>query len=79
MAMTFQNTSFLIAIVAGYIVCALAFGVVVRLYLRRDVWARVVASLVIYNLSAADNVTARGEAVNALGEGFADSLDIGGF
>ena len=78
-ALTFQSTPFLVAVVAGYLVCALAFGVVVRLYLRRDVWARVVGSLVIYNLSAADNVTARGEAANALGEGFADSLDIGGF
>jgi len=78
-AMTLQNTSILIAIVVGYIACALAFGVVVRMYLRRDLWARVVASLVIYNLAAADNVAARGEAVNALGEGFADSLDVGGF
>jgi uncharacterized membrane protein YjgN (DUF898 family) len=77
--MTLQKTSILIAVVVGYIACALAFGVVVRMYLRRDLWARVVASLVIYNLAAADNVTARGEAVNALGEGFADSLDIGGF
>jgi hypothetical protein len=59
--------------------CALAFGVVVRLYLRRDVWARVVASSVVHNLAAADNVAARGEAANALGEGFADGLDIGGF
>ena len=49
------------------------------MYLRRDVWARVVASTVVYNLAAADNVVARGETANALGEGFADSLDIGGF
>jgi uncharacterized membrane protein YjgN (DUF898 family) len=66
-------------IVAGYLICALAFGVVVRIYLRRDVWARVVGSTVIHNLAAADNVIARGETANALGEGFADGLDIGGF
>jgi uncharacterized membrane protein YjgN (DUF898 family) len=66
-------------IVVGYLICALAFGVIVRLYLRRDVWARVVASTVVYNLAAADNVVARGETANALGEGFADGLDIGGF
>ena len=65
--------------VLGYLICALAFGVVVRMYLRRDVWARVVASTVVYNLAAADNVVARGDTANALGEGFADSLDIGGF
>lgn len=78
-AATLQNPIVLIVVVLGYIACALAFGVVVRLYLRRDVWVRVVASSVVYNLAAADNVTARGEAANALGEGFADGLDIGGF
>jgi hypothetical protein len=67
------------AVVLGYLACALAFGVIVRMYLRRDVWARVAASTVVYNLAAADNVVARGEAVNALGEGFADSFDVGGF
>lgn len=65
--------------VLGYLACALALGVVMRMYLRRDVWARVVASTVVYNLSAADNVVARGDTVNALGEGFTDGLDIGGF
>ena len=78
-AMTMQNVSILIALALGYIAAALAFGVVVRLYLRRDVWVRVAASTAVSNLAAADNVAARGEAVNALGEGFADSLDIGGF
>jgi uncharacterized membrane protein YjgN (DUF898 family) len=66
-------------VVVGYLICALAFGVVVRIYLRRDVWARVVASTVVHSLAAADNVVARGETANALGEGFADGLDIGGF
>ena len=74
-----QNPAFLIAIVFGYLASALAFGVVVRMYLRRDVWARVVASTVVYNIGAADNVVAKGAAANALGEGFADGLDIGGF
>ncbi len=72
--------AFLIVVgVLGYLACALALGAVMRMYLRRDVWARVVASTVVYNLAAADNVVARGDTVNALGEGFADSLDIGGF
>jgi uncharacterized membrane protein YjgN (DUF898 family) len=74
-----QNPIVLMAMALGYIVCALAFGGVVRTYLRRDVWARVAASSLVYNLSAADNVAARGGAANALGEGFADGLDIGGF
>jgi len=72
--------AFLILVgVSGYLACALALGAVMRMYLRRDVWARVVASTVVYNLAAADNVVARGDTVNALGEGFTDSLDIGGF
>ena len=78
-AMAFQSPAVLGLMVFGYILCALAFGVIVRMYLRRDVWAKVVASTVVHNLAAADNVAARGEAANALGEGFADSFDIGGF
>jgi uncharacterized membrane protein YjgN (DUF898 family) len=74
-----QNPIVLIVMAIGYIACALAFGVIVRLYLRRDVWARVASSALVYNLAAADNVAARGEAANALGEGFADGIDIGGF
>jgi uncharacterized membrane protein YjgN (DUF898 family) len=78
-AMVAQSPLVVGLIVVGYLICALAFGVVVRIYLRRDVWARVVGSTVIHNLAAADNVVARGETANALGEGFADGLDIGGF
>jgi hypothetical protein len=33
----------------------------------------------VENLAAADNVTAQGELVSALGEGFANSLDVAGF
>jgi uncharacterized membrane protein YjgN (DUF898 family) len=67
------------AFVLGYLACALTIAVVMRMYLRRDVWARVVHSSVVLNLAAADSVAARGEAASALGEGFADSFDIGGF
>lgn len=74
-----EHPILLIGMALGYVVCALAFGVIVRMYLRRDVWARVLASTVVYNLAAADSVVARGEAASALGEGFADGLDIGGF
>ena len=45
----------------------------------RDVWQRVAQSVTVQNLAAADNVAAQGELVSALGEGFANSLDIGGF
>jgi uncharacterized membrane protein YjgN (DUF898 family) len=78
-AAIFQSAPTLITMAVGYLIAALAFGTVVRMYLRHDIWARVAASAVVYNLAAADNVSARGDAVNALGEGFADSFDIGGF
>lgn len=77
-ALALQQIHVLILMAVGYLVAALAFGVVVRVYLRRDVWSRVVASTTVHNLEAAANVTARGEAAGALGEGFADNLDIGG-
>jgi uncharacterized membrane protein YjgN (DUF898 family) len=77
-AATIQQPIFLIILVIGYVICALIAGVVLRLYLGRDVWERVVASTVVYNLAAADNVTARGEVAGSLGEGLADGLG-GGF
>jgi uncharacterized membrane protein YjgN (DUF898 family) len=74
-----QRLPVLIGMGAGYFVAALAFATVVRIHLRRHVWARVVASTTVHNLEMAANVSARGEAAGALGEGFADNLDIGGF
>jgi hypothetical protein len=74
-----QQTPVLILMGVGYVVIALASGVIMRLYLMRDLWQRVAASTRIHNLAAADNVAARGDTVSALGEGFADSLDVTGF
>src|SRR5215813_5585745 len=78
-ARALQHPAALAATAFGYVVAALALGMVLRIYLLRDVWARVASTATVYNLAAADNVTARGELVNALGEGFADSLDVAGF
>jgi uncharacterized membrane protein YjgN (DUF898 family) len=63
----------------GYLVFLLAMNVVLRVYLLRDVWARVVSSTTVHNIEAAANVAAEGELANALGEGFADGLDVAGF
>ena len=73
-----QHPVLLIIFVVSYLATAGAVGVVMRLYLTRDVWARVVDTTVVYNLEAADNVTGRGELASSLGEGLADSLDVGG-
>jgi uncharacterized membrane protein YjgN (DUF898 family) len=74
-----QSLPTLIAAGFGYVVIALAAGVVIRIYLMRDVWQRVAASVTAHNLAAADDVAAQGHLVSALGEGFADSLDVAGF
>jgi uncharacterized membrane protein YjgN (DUF898 family) len=63
----------------GYLVFALAMNVVIRVYLVRDLWVRVLGSVNVSGLEAAADVAARGDLANALGEGFADGLDVGGF
>lgn len=73
-----QSIPFAIATVLGYLATMLAFNVIFRLYLTRDFWAQAAASIRIHNLAAADSVTAKGDLAGALGEGFADGLDVGG-
>jgi uncharacterized membrane protein YjgN (DUF898 family) len=63
----------------GYLATVLGLNVVMRVYLLRDLWARVIASTTVHGIEAAANVSARGELANALGEGFADGLDVAGF
>ncbi|MFB9268618.1 DUF898 family protein [Bradyrhizobium erythrophlei] len=63
----------------GYLAFALGLNVVIRVYLMRDLWVRVLSSTIVHDIQAAANVTARGELANALGEGFADGLDVAGF
>lgn len=74
-----QHPAFLAVSVAGYLLMAIAFGALVRLYLNRDVWALVAQSTTVRNLAAADDVAGQGEAVGAVGEGLADGLDVAGF
>ncbi|HET7887979.1 MAG TPA: DUF898 family protein [Bradyrhizobium sp.] len=68
-----------VALVIGYLGFILAMNVVLRIYLLRDVWARVSASATCFRLEAAGNVAAKGELADALGEGFAGGLDVVGF
>jgi uncharacterized membrane protein YjgN (DUF898 family) len=63
----------------GYLAFALAMNIVIRVYLMRDLWVRVLGSVNINGIEAAAEVSARGDMANALGEGFADGLDVGGF
>lgn len=70
---------YFILIGIGYLAWALVTGAVARLYLMRDLWQRSVTSMTVHGIEAATNVAARGELANAIGEGFADGLDVGGF
>ncbi|MFG3597833.1 DUF898 family protein [Bradyrhizobium sp. RDI18] len=63
----------------GYLAFALAMNIVIRVYLLRDLWVRVLGSVNVSGIETAANVSARGGMANALGEGFADGLDVGGF
>jgi len=65
--------------VIGYLALVLMLNVVLRVYLLRDVWVRVISSTSIYHIEALSAVAAEGEMANALGEGFADGLDVAGF
>jgi uncharacterized membrane protein YjgN (DUF898 family) len=63
----------------GYLGFILAVNIVLRVYLLRDVWARVAGSTTVLNLEAVENVAAKGELATALGEGLAGGLDVVGF
>ncbi len=74
-----QSIPFGIATVLGYLAAMLGFNVVFRLYLTRDLWTHIASSIRIGGLAATNNVAAKGDLAGALGEGFADGLDVGGF
>jgi uncharacterized membrane protein YjgN (DUF898 family) len=67
------------ALVVGYLGIIIAANVVLRVYLLRDVWARVVVSATAFRLETAANVAAKGDLADALGEGLAGGLDVVGF
>lgn len=75
----FQQLPVLVGIGFGYVAAILAFWAVARIYLIHDVWQRIAQSTTAAGVGAADDVQAQGELVGALGEGFADSLDVVGF
>lgn len=60
----------------GYLTFILVLNVAMRLYLLRDVWARVAASIVVHDIASGGNVSAIGDVADAVGEGLADGLDV---
>jgi uncharacterized membrane protein len=69
----------LVMMVIGYFALALALNIVMRVYLQRDLWMKVLETVEVHDMAAAANVRATGELASALGEGFADGLDVAGF
>ena len=69
----------LVAMGIGYLGFILAVNVVMRVYLLRDLWAKLIDSTTVHGLEAAANVAARGDLASAVGEGLADGLDVVGF
>jgi uncharacterized membrane protein YjgN (DUF898 family) len=74
-----KNIPLLVMAVIGYLGLILSLNVVIRVYLVRDLWVTVLQSVQVHNIGAAANVAAKGELATALGEGFADGLDVAGF
>jgi uncharacterized membrane protein YjgN (DUF898 family) len=63
-----------------YVATFLAIGVASRIFLTQRVWKIVASSVRVHGLEAAEDVATRASvAPSAIGEGFADSLDIVGF
>jgi uncharacterized membrane protein YjgN (DUF898 family) len=69
----------LVLTVLGYLALILSLNVVIRVYLVCDIWERVLQSVRVFGLSSVADVAAKGELASALGEGFADGLDVAGF
>ncbi|WP_440642933.1 YjgN family protein [Bradyrhizobium sp. PUT101] len=65
--------------VIGYFAVALAVNIVMRVYLQRDLWAKVLETVEVHDIAAAADVRGSGQLASALGEGFADGLDVAGF
>jgi hypothetical protein len=74
-----DNIPMLVLVGLGYVAWILALNVVMRLYLVRDMWATVLQSVQVHGIEAMANVAAKGDLASALGEGFADGLDVAGF
>jgi hypothetical protein len=74
-----KSIPMLVMMVIGYFALALAINIIMRVYLQRDLWAKVLETVEVHDIGAAADVRGSGELASALGEGFADGLDVAGF
>jgi uncharacterized membrane protein YjgN (DUF898 family) len=73
------NILFLVLAAIGYLAFILLFNIVMRVYLMRDVWVKLVGSTQVQGLATLADVSVRGDLASAVGEGLADGLDVVGF
>jgi len=73
------NVLVMVLVGIGYLAFILLFNIVMRVYLMRDVWVKLVGSTQIHGLATLADVSVRGELASAVGEGLADGLDVVGF
>ena len=76
---TARSIPMLVMMMIGYFAVALAVNIIMRVYLQRDLWAKVLETIEVHDIAAAVDVRGSGELASALGEGFADGLDVAGF
>ena len=74
-----KSIPMIVMIVIGYLALILSLNVVLRVCLLRDLWTKIAKTTSVHNIGATANVSAKGELAGALGEGFADGLDVAGF
>lgn len=74
-----KSIPMVVMMVIGYFAVALAVNIVMRVYLQRDLWAKVLQTVEVHDIAAAADVRGSGQLAGALGEGFADGLDVAGF
>ncbi|MDH7796512.1 MULTISPECIES: DUF898 family protein [unclassified Beijerinckia] len=73
------HIAILVAAALFYLLILMSFGIVQRFFGMHEIWRAVVESLTVAGVASLEGVAQRGDAASALGEGLADSLDIGGF
>jgi uncharacterized membrane protein YjgN (DUF898 family) len=65
--------------VVVYLLLLTVLGVFYRYFLQHNLWRAAVETMTLHGLETLAHARAAGQAVNALGEGLLDGLDMGGF
>jgi uncharacterized membrane protein YjgN (DUF898 family) len=75
-AMTWDTGSLIALVALAYLALLLGMGIIQRYFMGRGLWAVIVNSTAVSNLSAVDAAVAAGQPSGIMGEGIADALDF---